>query len=440
MNTFEIWKNKVNNTIGNRTNPVKINWYTLDNSQLLDLYSKCKGELKYSAANLENWKDMFQVMDGDLKECYYINDIIRLFFASGLKGSLNENTRKANANLLKTRSWMDNEADAIIFVPVGNIAHNIFANMIEYIAGDTYNVYVLDGNNTTNANCEEESLRYSINARKNNKKCIYISSTMGNRSWSNPYVKNCILLVDNPSYDSTYQKFARTLTPWTDENGKIHDNANIFDFRLQYDSITPSEKYLGDIFERKDVYTDAEVNEILEKIEGSDKIAFFRAYANIENPLHKLSAEEIRKMISTPNFVAYRFGRIVNNWNIAIPEKKITIKSNKMESTNVKGDGAKVNKVRKNKSKKDSSDNDAQEDENRQLVLDYIKYILNNPKIFRMDGVNKNPIEYICSNIDKRKEYIENVCRMSFNTVKDIFIMMVANKNLFNEDIFLYEL
>ena len=440
MNAFEIWKNKVNNTICNRTNPVKINWYTLDNSQLLDLYSKCKGELEYSAVNLENWKDMFQVMDGDLKECYYINDIVRLFFASGLKGSLNENTRKANANLLKIRSWMDNKADTIIFVPVGNAAHNIFANMIKHIAGDTYNVYVLDGNNTTNANCEEESLRYSINARKNNKKCIYISSTMGNRSWSNPYVKNCILLVDNPSYDSTYQKFARTLTPWTDENGKIHDNANIFDFRLQYDSITPSEKYLGDILERKDVYTDAEVNEILEKIEGSDKIAFFRAYANIENPLHKLSAEEIRKMISTPNFVAYRFGRIVNNWNIAIPEKKITIKSDKMESTNVKGDGAKVNKVRKNKSKKDSSDNDIQEDENRQLILDYIKYILNNPKVFRMDGVNENPIEYICNNIDKRKDYIENVCRMSFNTVKDIFTMMVANKNLFNEDIFLYEL
>lgn len=437
MNAFEIFKNKINRSINIRKNPVKINWYTLNNSQVLNLYKQCKGELKYSAENLENWKDMFRVVDGELKECYYINDIIRLFFDSSLKGSLSNNTRKANKNLLKVRSWMDPEADTIIFVPVGNDGHAVFAALLKAMVGENYEIRVLDGNNTTNAECEENSVIDSENARKNNKKCIFISSTMGNRSWSNPYVKNCILLVDNPSYDSTYQKFARTLTPWTDDNGKVHDTACIFDFRLEYSPITPAEKYITDILKQKNVYSDKNVNEVLEKIESSDKIAFFDAYKDIENPLHRLSKDEIRKMISTPDFVTYRFGQIMDNWNISVPEKKVTVKSNKNESDNIKGDGLKT--IRAKRGTKDRKDDEnSEQEENRLRIIEYIKFVLNNPNLFRMDGINENPIEYICNNIDKRKDLIEDVYGMSFNTVKDIFEMMNKNKSMFNEDMFSY--
>ena len=297
MSAFENWKNKIKNMQISRTEFAKTNWYTINNTNMLDLYGKCKGELKYSAENLENWKDMFRVINNNLNECYYINDIIRLFFDNSLKGSLSVETRKANDTLLKIRDWMDSEADTIIFVPIGNNGRDIFATMLKATVGENYNIHILDKNNTTNTECEENSVVYSENARKNLKKCIFVSSMMENCSWPNPYIKNCILLVNNPSYDNICQKIAKTLTPWTDCNGKLHDTACIFDFRLQYNDITPAEKYITDTLKQKGVYSDKEISEIIEKIESSDKIAFFDTYNDIENSLHKLSKDEIRRMI-----------------------------------------------------------------------------------------------------------------------------------------------
>ncbi len=294
MNMLEIFKNKMSTL---ERNPVKTKWYTLNNRQLLDLYKECRGELKYSAENLENWKDMFRVVDGELKECYYINDIIRLFFDNSLKGSLSHNTRKANKILLKIRSCMNSEADTIIFVPTGNNGRDVFATMLKAAVGENYDIHILDENNTGNTEYEENSVVYSEIARKNMKKCIFVSSIIGNSYRSNPYVKNCIILIDSPSYDSICQKIATVLTPWAGNNNEVHDIACIFDFRLQYNYITPAEMYITDSFKQKGIYSDEEVNEILEKIESSDKITFFDAYQNIENPLHKLSKDEIRKMI-----------------------------------------------------------------------------------------------------------------------------------------------
>ena len=409
-----------------RNNPVGIRWYILDNSQLLDL--------GIAPNKFENWSDMFrQDDDNSIKESYYLNDIFRLFFGNPntnvFSNQTEENQRTLKKFVKTIQGVMDPDADTIIYTPVGNKIHTIVKDMLENVAGDKYDIYIMDGGTddrkgTSNRECESEMKKHSEEARKNGKRCIFISSIMGTRSWSNKYVKNVILLYNNGSFDTNSQRIARGFTPWTE-----HSNCTIFDFRMTYDSPTVLEEYLVGMLENKQDFSGDKIEwEIENIIDSSDKISFFNFYKDLKSPFKELTKDEIIKMIKCN--ISFRRTRLINNIvidDIAVPRNDINYKMiSAITSTNINGDSEKV--IKKNLSveaKKLAKGKTSQEEiDEIMLKIKYIDFVNNYGYILNFDSFEENILNHICEHIDEYRDapHFEDV--LYFDTIKDILFQM----------------
>ena len=410
-----------------RNNPVGIRWHILDNSQLLDL--------GIAPNKFENWSDMFrQDDDNSIKESYYLNDIFRMFFGNpntNVFSNQTEENQRTLKKLVKTiQGKMDSAADSIIYTPVGNKIHSIVKDMLETVAGDKYDIYIMDGGTddrkgTSNRECESEMKKHSEEARKNSKRCIFISSIMGTRSWSNKYVKNVILLYNNGSFDTNSQRIARGFTPWNE-----HSNCTIFDFRMTYDSPTVLEEYLVGMLENKQDFSGDKIEwEIENIIESSDKISFFNFYKDLKSPFKELTKDDIIKMIRCN--ISFRHTRLINNIvidDITVPQDDINYKMiSNITSTNIKGDNEKV--IKKNLSaeaKKLAKEKDLKEEyDDIMRKIKYIDFVNNYGYLLNFDSFNENVLNQICEHID---EYKNNAIFkrhiLYFNTVSDILFQM----------------
>lgn len=409
-----------------RNNPVGIRWYILDNSQLLDL--------GIAPNKFENWSDMFrQDDDNSIKESYYLNDIFRMFFgdlnANVFSNQTEENQRTLKKLVKTIQGKMDPDADTIIYTPVGNKIHTIVKDMLENIADHKYDIHIMDGGTddrkgTSNKECESEMKKYSEEARKNGKRCIFISSIMGTRSWSNKYVKNVILLYNNGSFDTNSQRIARGFTPWNE-----HSNCTIFDFRMTYDSPTILEEYLVGMLKNKQDFSGDKIEwEIENIIESSDKISFFNFYKDLKSPFKELTKDEIIKMIRCN--ISFRRTRLINNIvidDIAAPDKDINYKMiSNIASTNIKGDSEKV--IKKNLSaeanklaKGKTSQNEIDE---IMLKIKYIDFVNNYGYILNFDSFKENILNQICEHIDEYRDAPHFDDILYFDTIKDILFQM----------------
>lgn len=416
-----------NTKISRRNNPVGIRWHILDNSQLLDL--------GIATNKFENWSDMFrQDDDNSIKESYYLNDIFRMFFGNpntNVFSNQTEENQRTLKKLVKTiQGKMDSAADTIIYTPVGNRIHTIVKDMLETVAGDKYDIYIMDGGTddrkgTSNRECESEMKKHSEEARKNSKRCIFISSIMGTRSWSNKYVKNVILLYNNGSFDTNSQRIARGFTPWNE-----HSNCTIFDFRMTYDSPTVLEEYLVGMLENKQDFSGDKIEwEIENIIESSDKISFFNFYKDLKSPFKELTKDDIIKMIRCN--ISFRHTRLINNIvidDITVPQDDINYKMiSNITSTNIKGDNEKV--IKKNLSaeaKKLAKEKDLKEEyDDIMRKIKYIDFVNNYGYLLNFDSFNENVLNQICEHIDEYKnKAIFKRHILYFNTVSDILFQM----------------
>lgn len=419
------WFNE-NIKTSHRNNPVGIRWYILDNSQLLDL--------GIATNKFENWSDMFrQDDDNSIKESYYLNDIFRMFFGNpntNVFSNQTEENQRTLKKLVKTiQGKMDSSADSIIYTPVGNKIHSIVKDMLENVAGDKYDIYIMDGGTddrkgTSNRECESEMKKHSEEARKNGKRCIFISSIMGTRSWSNKYVKNVILLYNNGSFDTNSQRIARGFTPWNE-----HSNCTIFDFRMTYDSPTVLEEYLVGMLENKQDFSGDKIEwEIENIIESSDKISFFNFYKDLKSPFKELTKDDIIKMIRCN--ISFRRTRLINNFkidDISIPLFDIDYKMiSNITSTNIKGDNEKVTKKKlSSEAKKLAKEKDLKEEYDEiMLKIKYIDFVNNYGYILNFDSFEENILNQICEHIDEYKDapHFEDI--LYFDTIKDILFQM----------------
>ena len=425
---------KENTPVSHRSNAVGINWFTLDNSQLISL--------GIATNKFENWTDMFKIDDyNSIKESFYLNDIFRMFFgnpdSNNFSNQTDENQRKLKRLVQNIQSQMDMNADTIIYTPVGNYIHSIVKEMLENLVGTKYDIYIMDGGTadrkgTSNSECEKEMKHHSKEARQNNKRCIFISSIMGTRSWSNPFVKNIILLYNTGSFDTNSQRIARGFTPWED-----HRTCTIFDFRMSYNRPTIMEEYLVGMLTNKKEFTGDKIETRIEKIiESSDKISFYNAYRDIEHPFVKLTKDEIVEMIRCN--ISFRRSRIINNINltgIRIPLKDINYKMiSSIVSPNTKGDSEKI--IRKKLSaeaKKLTKEKGSEEEQNELLLkIKYIEFINNYGYVLNFDSYETDILNKICEHIDEYKEFPHFEDMLYFDTVKDI-LFQLKNMQIGNE-------
>ena len=420
---FETYKkeNLSDKVCETRSNPVSIKWNILDNSVLEDT--------GLTPESMENWSDMFQLDDGRLKERYYIADLIRVLFRID-DNDYSDKIKKKRELEKSVGKILDLEMDTIIFTPCGNEAQMKFKELIENIVGEKYDVMVMNGgtedeDGTTNAKCEKEAKRLSNLAHRNGRKCIFITCTMGTRSWSNKWVKNAILMFNDGSFDMVQQKIARTFTPFNDPK---HNVAHIVDFRLTYshDTCKANIYIVGNILDnQKNNCGEQNIGKYVEEMLGSDKIEFINAYTS-KNPMKVLNEQEIIAMLETRSFInqtvdllAYD---VVNECCDYEVDSRFLLKkikeNNKLKSTNIKGDrgsAAHEEKSRKNgKSEKIDLD--------KMQCIKYMRFILTNGQLFNVGLWEENVLKNIIKNFDKKDNisYIENGLSLDSGLVKII--------------------
>jgi hypothetical protein len=431
---FETYKkeNLSDNVCETRSNPVSIKWNILDNSIIANT--------GLAPESMENWSDMFQVVDGELKEHYYIADLIRVLFKVRDNNYSDKIRADKKRNLeRKLGSVLDLDMDTIIFTPSGKHAQYILKGMLDQILGNNYNVFVMNGGTdeeegTTNAECEEQALNYSISSHNNNKKCIFITCTMGTRSWSNKWVKNAILMFNDGSFDMVQQKIARTFTPFDNQE---HNIAHIVDFRLAYshDTCKANIYIVGNILDNQEHNCgEQNMGKYVEEMIGSDKIEFINAYSESASPVKPLNEKEIIAMLETRSFinqtVDLMVADVVNELRNYKVDKKFVLKdfkeTNKMKSTNIKGDRGYEAHIEKTKRKKDKIE---KEDWDKFQCIKYMRFIFTNGQLFNVGNWSENVLKNIIKNFNKKDNiyYIENVLEMDSELVLNI-LNIINNK------------
>lgn len=412
---FETYKkeNLSDKVCEKRNNPVSIKWNILDNSVLANT--------GLAPESMENWSDMFQIVDGELKEHYYIADLIRVLFrvrdnnySDKIRSDKKRNLERKLCNVL------DLDMDTIIFTPSGKVAQYILADMISKILGSDYKVFVMNGgtedeDGTTNAECQEKSLEYSNEAHNLNKKCVFITCTMGTRSWSNKWVKNAILMFNDGSFDMVQQKIARTFTPFEDPK---HNVSHIVDFRLSYshDTCKANIYIVGTVMDnQKNNCGEDKLEKYVDELIGSDKIEFINAYSESNSPIKPLNENEIISMLETRSFINQTVDLMTTNVVNELGDYKIDAKfilkdfkeSNKMKSTNVKGDRGVAGHFEKGKGKKGNKE---KIDLDKLQCVKYMRYIFTNGQLFNVGLWEENVLKNIIKNFNKKDNisYLEN--------------------------------
>ena len=423
---FETYKkeNLSDKVCETRNNPVSIKWNILDNSVLADT--------GLAPESMENWSDMFQVVDGHLKEDYYISDLLRVLFHVRGNGMYNKIYEEKERDLeRKLGSILDLEMDTIIFTPIGKDSQFKLRDLIVSVLGNKYDVMVMNGgidteDGTTNAKCEKEATDFSKNAHSKNRKCIFITCTMGTRSWSNKWVKNAILMFNDSSFDMLQQKIARTFTPFDDVE---HNTANIVDFRLAYshDKCMANTYIVGTIKDNQEHECgEQNIGKYVEEMIGSDKIKFINAYSESSTPVIPLNEKEIIAMLETRSFINQTVDLMTNDvvnelsdYEDKIDEKfllKDFKETNKMKSTNIKGDrgyAAHIEKTKEKKGKKEKIDLD------KLQCIKYMRFIFTNGQLFNVGHWCENVLKNIKKNFNNKDniDYIENVLEMDSKLV-----------------------
>jgi hypothetical protein len=276
----------------------------------------------------------------------------------------------------------------------------------------------------TNATAEKE-IKDAI--RDQGTRGILIASSMANRSFSVPQIKNVILMCNACMPD---QKIARGLTPWA-EHKELR--CNVIDFRLAYEQ-TKLAAYLSNIAVDS-LSTDAthtSIDQLLEEISASEKLSFYEYFSSGVNPIRELTSDELRiQMHSRPFHVARALKLLmVEINNIDLPDVRFTIKEkldfNDLANSNIKGDADR--RIRINRSIQTTTGKSTQELEQDQRI-NYLAYLLNHKDEFNSGKYETNILENEFKNnmSEARKQAIENTFNLDMKVMCQIANLLIKS-------------
>jgi len=393
---------------------VGLNWYTLNNSKMVEQFN-------YSCKEMENWTNIFEIKEGKFNEETYLTHLINFLFNKTLPVITKENREYTKHNLL-------NNAATMIFMPTGNEAHTVMKNLLEKLLPNDYLIKILDLDNTSNSDAEF-MVRDAIKDHGN--KVIIIASGMANRSFSVPEIKNVILMFNQADPANVVQKVARGLSPWK-QNPEM--KCNVIDFRLGYQ--TNMIKWLSEIA-CNTIEDDAEhtFEEVVEIIDGTDKLTFFEYFTENGVPFRTIDKIELAKQMQTSDYLKSKAMKIVftDLSSIDNPDARFAriteqLKLNDLVNSNVKGDSSK--KVKNNFVNKFVKTPEEKEKISADQRINYLAYLLNHKDRFNSGKYESNILENEFKNnmSTKRIAAIENMFKIDMNVINQIADLLIKNK------------
>jgi hypothetical protein len=395
--------------LNKRPNAVGINWYCLNNSEMVKVFN-------YNTVEMENFTDMFTLDNGKLRGELWFRDTLKFLFNKELP-VINKETRKyRNHNLI-------NDSMSMIFTPANNEAQQVFKKLIEEVCPG-YWVRVINGDEMTNATAEKE-IKDAI--RDQGTRGILIASSMANRSFSIPQIKNVLLMCNACMPD---QKIARGLTPWAEQKDM---RCNVIDFRLAYEQSKLSD-YLSNIAvdSLSTTATHTSIDQLLEEIRASEKLSFYEYFSSGVNPIREMTTDELRiQMHSRPFHVARALKLLMVDINtIDLPDVRFTVKEkldfNDLANSNIKGDADR--KIQINRRFKETTGKTKKELEQDQRI-NYLAYLLNHKDEFNSGKYETNILENEFKNnmSEARRQAIENTFNLDMKVLSQIADLLITN-------------
>jgi hypothetical protein len=396
--------------LNKRSNAVGISWYCLNNSEMVKVFG-------YTAAEMENFSDMFTVDNNKLRGELWLRDTINFLFNKQLP-VINKETRKYRHYKLL------NDAATMVFTPSTKEGQKVFVELLEQLLPG-HKVVLVNGDETTNA--EAEAL-----VKQTIKDCgtnvVVVASGMANRSFSIPEIKNVILMCNTG--DPT-QKIARGLTPWSTHTEM---KCNVIDFRLSYATSNLS-NYLTKIAldSLDETSTHTTIQQILEEIQASDKLAFYEYFSAGADPIRQLEMTEIKQQMHSRDYQVARALRVltVDIDEIDLPDERFTISEklnfNDLASSNIKGDADRKTYINRTvKAAVGESKKELKEDQR----INYIALLLNRRYIFDSGKYETNVLknEFRNNMPDSRKQAVENTLGIDMKVMCQIVDLLIRNE------------
>ena len=424
-----------------RKNPTKIRWYILNNSDFLETGLA-------ESYEMENFSDMFTVNGANLRGQAYLKSLVKfLFDTENFAGDSTKIRRIANNKY----EFFNDDACTMFFTPVGYLQHELFKKIVEsVVSSDKYLVKIIDGNYTSNMDAEEYAKQAIKDANLEGKKVIFIASNMANRSFSIPEIKNIVLLLNEGSYSSIYQKISRGLTPHDS-----FDTCFILDFRLgnSSDKDTCASKYLSglgcDVLDDNTTKNSSDraldIPQLISHSHG--KIIFRELFSGEGIPFRELSEDELYMMMNTSTFQKKRGLMILKEFDSRVREPRQCDLNEKIsevfKSGNHKGDSDKYERGTSKGNSKRSSVEAKKEREIMNKKLQYGCFILNHKSYFLSSykfekNVWLNELNDIKTS--DRKKAFEETFNLDMDTISDIIDVLVEKKVLTDNDVIRYQI
>lgn len=145
------------------------------------------------------------------------------------------------------------------------------ARLIQETLGNQYLVILVNSDETSNRDAEQDVKGLIKKAQKENKYVVILSKDMGSRSFSVSEIDTVILMFDRGSYATVSQKISRALTPGNTYDGELKIFANIISLSLDPNRYgdTPIDEYI--IYEAEKVDVD-ELNDGIKRVLRSIQI------------------------------------------------------------------------------------------------------------------------------------------------------------------------
>jgi hypothetical protein len=130
--------------------------------------------------------------------------------------------------------------------------------LIQEVLGGQYIVKMVNGDETTNREAEEDAKKIIAQAKREFKKVVFVSKDMASRSFSVSEIDTVMLFFDRGAYASISQKISRVLTPGKTIHGENKKFGNIISLSLDpnRDNVNPIDEYV--VYEAEKV----EVNDL----------------------------------------------------------------------------------------------------------------------------------------------------------------------------------
>jgi len=221
---------------------------------------------------------------------------------------------------------------------------SLLVDLFREVLGPQYIVELINSDETSNREVEEQAKKIIARAKKSGKKVVFVSKDMASRSFSLSEIDTVILMFDRGSYSTITQKVARVLTHGNTYNGSPKTHGNIISLSLDpnREDVSPIDEYI--VYEAEKVQVN-DLNEGIQRVLKSMDI-FTNDNGDIEpievdvyadrlinsSTLIKLGCEtsKVDKVIVDSTLVKMLLGIEVSE---VVKEKLMGIDSSKVERT-----------------------------------------------------------------------------------------------------------